>query len=144
MLIYVTIYQWGQSDNMDHVKLGDKLSKEETSSTPKLPVILRRVFQKIIKDVQLQKVHLHIILWTFFFRLFFLSRLHAQHGVWTHNPEIKGCMLYQLRHSCTPSFNLEQSPFKLILLIFTSKFSCTHIKSGMAAIHILALLAENF
>lgn len=47
MLIYITIYHWGQSNNTDHVKLRDKLSKEATSSTPKLLVILRIVFQKI-------------------------------------------------------------------------------------------------
>ena len=48
-------------------------------------------------------------------------------------------MLYWLSQPGAPSFHLEQSSFKLISLIFLYP-----IKSRVAAIHILALLAENF
>ena len=33
---------------------------------------------------------------TLFYFIYVLHRLHAQCRVWTHNPEIKSCMLYQL------------------------------------------------
>ena len=56
--------------------------------------------------MQLQKVHLHIILWR-------------------------------------TIFHLDQSSFKLISLMFNSKFSCAHLKSEVVVLHVLALLAEN-
>ena len=32
----------------------------------------------------------------------YVYRLHAHHGAWTHNPEIKSCMFYQLTHPGAP------------------------------------------
>ena len=37
-----------------------------------------------------------VLLILFFLPLLFLSRLHTQHGTWTHDPDIKSHMLYRL------------------------------------------------
>lgn len=69
-----------------------------------IPSWLRVSFKSWIGVEFFQMLFLHLLRWLYFFLIysskitliFFLSKLYTQCGAWTHDPEIKNCMLYQL------------------------------------------------
>ena len=50
---------------------------------------------------------------------FFNSKLYAQHGAWTHDPEIKSCMLYWLSQPEAPDSYLKLAGIGALYLMFS-------------------------